>query len=328
MKLGEIQDKIDLLAAQISLILDYQSYDNNFDNLLIVEGSTDRDFLKQSSYLKNNVKCIIANNAFGFKNSLSLQDSPKDNNKNAIIYVVYGLSRIPTLIKIPNGLKRYSIYGMVDMDFNIPNQYVQTNSLFITDTHDLETLMLSTDLDLLGKLDKCQISTNDIRLAFFMAYELGKVKSLLSEKYFPSSPLSSGVNYNLFFNRDNLISLPNVLHLINNIRKRFSSKDLNKIIDELCKKGKRFFDKNGLWKTQFSNFNLSKKPDDFWTTVNGHDILNLLRYIRPDLSSVLPSFSGTGLNRAFEIKLIEKYNFKAFKTTNLYKKMKKEKIVI
>ena len=324
MNLNEIQKFINLLSARIHLYDNYFTFSNSSKKLLVVEGSTDKRFLDKSNYLNNDVRCIIANDAFGSGNGLSSQN--KIIYKNAIVFVVYGLSKIPALINYPDCLKNCAVYGMVDMDFDIAAQYTQNNCLFITDTHDLETLMLSTDSNLLQGIEELSITHENVKLAFFMAYELGMIKRILSEKGITTQPLSNELSFDYFFNRNHLISFPNVMSFINSISKSFSPSTLKKKNDEILKKNKKLFDENGLWRHPFSN--TKPLPKDFWSISNGHDILNLLRYIRPDLSSILHSFSGAGLNRSFEIKLIDKYNYKAFKTTKLYEKMKREKIVI
>ena len=62
--------------------------------------------------------------------------------------------------------------------------------------------------------------------------------------------------------------------------------------------------------------------EDFWNIVNGHVILNLLKFYNQSIASVYSDTNSQRLNRKFELSLIQQYDYNCFYKTNLFNKMR------
>ena len=324
MNIKEVNRDINLLFSNIIMEADYYGLcENSSPRFLLVEGGTDKSFAEK---IDTNVKCIIAAKAYG--NNVS-------NYKNTIIKVVCALSNYPAeFFKVPKMLANCQLWGMVDLDFDDPNvAYSFEKKMFVTDTHDLETLLLSTDNELLNKLDGCSISKDDIKTAYYMSYQLGMVKKTLYEvadKDFDISMISSDgkydVDYSVLF-EDKKINIKKVVDYINEkAEKPVSSEKTKKFVDESVKLLKKKVTREGTWVVSFEEFDITTTKD-FWQIVNGHDIRALLKYINMDVARVFKKQSTYGLDRMFEGKLVEKYDYSNIKITTMYKKMCDENVV-
>lgn len=320
--INSIQQEINRLISRLTFHSSYHSFLSGSLKYLLVEGNTDAEFIRDQ--LKSDVVCDVANKAF------PPSAEANKNWKKAIAYVVFGLTVVPLLITCPPDCKNIQLYGMVDLDFDESQDYIRVPHLFVTDTHDLETLMLSTDNELLQKLDQCNIPEEDMNTAYLMAYELGTIKSFISDFDYPYSCLSGDsviIPYGDLFSADGRIILSSLIeYLCQNDREASNAKKQKAKKDKFIKSKqvKKYF-KDDLWKIGKDDFDYHK-TNDFWDIVNGHDILRILKYLNADVALQF-STTGTSLDREFESALIDKYDYSKLAQTNMFKKMLKENIV-
>ena len=331
MNAEEIKKYVNLLVANLSFRMDYNNLVNGSKRLLIVEGLTDEKFIKK--ILNDDVVCEVANKAF--VNGQGLEQM-SINCKNAIIRAVYGMSTGKILLKIPQGFESCSVYGLVDRDYDNSNDiYTKTPKLFVTDTHDLETLLLSTDVDILKKIEKCTISLKDTKKAFFLAYQLGLIRKVIldvKDSEFSIQAISSNSNDQIDYYEfvdDYEINVRKLIKFINNLNDGCLSpakekKLLEKVIKD--KQLKKKLDSDTKWNDTLDRFDPSAH-DDFWNVVNGHDVLSILRYINQDAAEAYSNKAMYNLNRDFENDLIDHYDYATLKNTNVYSLMSKENIV-
>ncbi|MCR5420416.1 MAG: DUF4276 family protein [Lachnospiraceae bacterium] len=329
-------DYVKMLMANLSFKADYHRFvnkDGGKQRLLIVEGATDEAFIKK--IISTDVACIIAQKAF--RRPSSFGKKPQEdfiNYKAAIVQLVCGLSRFPQIISCP-GSDKWIVYGMVDLDFDEAenNLFEGTKQLFVTDTHDLETLLLSTDADLLQRIKRCSIKIDDIRRAFSAAYQIGLIKMVLTDycSGLNFSSLSAGkveVAYAEFVEDDGKISLKRIISYMNEqSEKKLSSAKIEGMISKIKKdkRIKKYLNKDGEWDKSTESFDFSLYKD-FWDVVNGHDILALLRYVNNDIAEAYKG-NTKSLNREFEFDLIDNYEYKYLEKTELYHNMYLNRIV-
>lgn len=322
-----------LLAAQAKLKFDYSLFLKNERKLIVVEGTTDKEFL--SNIKEKSVDCIVANSVFN--NNLSFKTSTVKpvNCKKAIVQIIQGISRYPSfIINKPNDIDKWDLYGMVDLDCDGLGALAPMERLFVTDTHDLETLMLSTDDTLLDRLEWGGIPQDDANKAYFVAYQMSEIREILSDCHdqdaFDLGYISCGsrqVDFKSFL-QETKVCLPDLIkYIVKESGSIYSSAKTKKLIDKLLgsKEGKKKFNSKGILKQDISSFDISSTPN-FWTSVNGHDVLQLIQHFNADAYAKYHSDS-TPLNRNFEMSLINTYDYSCFQETELYKKMKAAKIV-
>lgn len=332
----EITKLASRLAANIKLKSDYKAFVNKQRKLLIVEGSTDAMFVGRVK--RDAVECVSAIKIFRSNDAFrTTPTTSKINCKDAIVTLIRGVSHFPSpFFKYPDDIDKWDIYGLVDLDCDELARGKPTPRLFVTDTHDLETLLLSTDNDVLQNIDLCRIPSEDVKTALYMAYQLAFARSLLFSHYvgadFQISTIACGsrwVKFGQFFsnNRIDLFSL--VRHIANESGGSLSEAKVQKICTNVLgsKHGKKKFTKEGIWKYDLSEFD-SSAVEDFWQFVNGHDILQLLGYLNERVCVAFYQDQKNEINRAFEIVLVGAYDPKNFKKTVLYQKMEEANIVL
>lgn len=335
MKVNEINKYINLLVGNLSFTMDYNNLCKGTKHLLIVEGQTDKKFIEK--ILCDDIVCMVANKAFGVKKGFSPQETI--NCKNAIMEVVNGMSKIPiTFLKVPKYFENFKIFGMIDLDYDNSDGECLSSRLFVTDTHDLETLLISTDNNILQHLNGCFISTEDANTAFYLSYQLGFLRKFIKKVInsnkieFDLQPICAGtgkdIDYFCFIENYKI----NVKKLINYLNKKnnncLSTKKENEIIKKVLseKEVNKKLDKNGNWNSTLEEF----KPlnfEDFWTIVNGHDLLSILKFINNNAKEKYNNKNSYSLNRDFEMDLIDSYEYTNIKKTEIYKNMRKENVV-
>ena len=327
MDIKNIERTVNMLAGSLHMRMDYFTQINaGTKKLLIVEGQTDKQFI--CGHLCDDVICMVANKAFDTANGFS--PKPLLNCKKAIVEVVYGLSVYPTIIKCPKGSENWKVFGMIDMDFDDVGNHTKIAKLFITDTHDLETLMLSTEKNLLQKIEGCVIGVEDTKKALFMAYQLGRIRQVLTGEM--SKGLSAGNNeieYSNFILEDYRISLKSLISYLNKqTEEPIAPEKEKKLLEQLSKDRsiKQYLTKEGIWKYEIDSFDAAK-TNDLWDIVNGHDILSLLRYVNETAAIKFKASSQYAVDRTFEMALINAYNHNNFKGTKICKRMVAEGIV-
>ena len=331
--LNELERLVGLLAAKAKFKTDYTAYANKTRKLLIVEGVTDEAFIKKIK--KDTVDCIVANNVFNSDTRFRTTPTEPINCKNAIVKVIYGISHFPSpFIAYPDDLDKWDLYGLVDLDCDEIGVAQHTPRLFITDTRDLETLILYSDEEVWDKLDKCEISESDIKQSFFVAYQLSEVRALLAEHHdmekFNLRAVSCGsrrLDFDAFV-KENKISLMDIIkYIAKESGEALSAEKMKRMFAGIVgsKNGKKRFDAEGIWKQDISSFDISR-TSDFWTSINGHDVLQLLQYYNSDACRAY-NCKSDGLNRKFEFALIAAYDSSCFSKTKLHAKMKASGLV-
>lgn len=329
---AEIERLAGLLAANARFKLDYRMYISKKRKLLIVEGATDYEFIK---HIQNDcVDCIVAAKVFNSNNQFRTKPGESINCKNAIVKIITGISHYPSpFIKYADDLDKWDLYGMVDSDCEEIGSSRPTPRLFVTDTHDLETLLLSTDDDLLSRLEECEIQHEDITNAFFIAYQLATIRSEV-EPYKKDIDLqtircgSHDVDFSSFV-EDLKISVPELIrYMSDNSRDSISGSKIKSIVKSVCacKNLKKKIDAEGVWKQSVQEFSASM-PSDFWMMVNGHDILQLLLLFSEDAAQFYGGDNGYSLNRSFEMSMIAAYDYSNFTKTKLSQKMSEQGLI-
>ena len=184
--------------------------------------------------------------------------------------------------------------------------------------------MLSTDGELLFKLEQCNISTEDVKEAYYLAKQLSAFrKAIIYNDTLSAAELNSSDGTIDFekFTDGNKISLIKMLIYINSKRESPLPKEkLKKIQITIAKDMKKLLDKNGFWKKALSSF-IVEESTDFWIDINGHDILAAIRFKNPSAKKAFCSQGTYKLNRNFEFALSEAYDYNCLKNTKLYQKL-------
>ena len=332
MKQKEIEHYVELLASNMALQANFAGFAGTSKKMLLVEGKTDQIFMKK--VIREDVRCTTVNGAFSNEQMRSMsQDEMSFHHKMVIMEVVYGLAVFPALIQT-KGLEKLSLYGLVDRDFDPEEAHTNTKKLFITDTHDLETLMLSSDSGIFSRLEKCTVTEEQLHTAYFISYQLAYLRSAINQnvpKEFSTTPIRAGL-YDMDYDRfveEGRISVPRLILYMSEFRENgFSEQKTEPIIKKVlsAKTIKSKTDKDGTWKQSADGFHPGRIKD-FFEIVNGHDILSVLRYYNPEAKEAYARCKSYAMNRQFETDLINTYDFSMFKTTELYRKMKAEEIV-
>lgn len=208
-------------------------------------------------------------------------------------------------------------YGLVDKDFD---DSVKHEKLFYTDTHDLETLLLSNDNILIYRIFKKHFD-HDIDNAKYMAYQIGVIKKTLfiirKEKrgrlFLPNNvPFQRSLftcDYKLIFEDfcsyferiNNNVSLPpDIIKKEELIRNNFS---LDSASGKLIFKEEKY---------------VILQQNNLWDIINGHDILKLLKLLNNEINECFTKDN----NFDFEHKLVEAFQKSMFINTILYFRMK------
>lgn len=317
--IDELQKEADLLFGAISMRMNYWSYNKSIrrTKILLVEGATDKKFVDQ--YIKPEVLSQIGTCTFGS------DCEPRGRNvKKTIVQIVIGTAKFKALLRIPPCMQDVEITGLIDRDFDSETVYSQNKNLFVTDTHDLETLILSTDASVLKRLDDCSLSDVDIQRSVFRAYQMGVVIPVLHEYKIDTRSISGGdsrADYNSFFDEHDRVLLLQLLECLvgdkKTARKFLLSAAKHKVI-------KSKFDKKHCWNGNLAVF-YKNVPKDLWEKINGHDVLALIMFLND--AAALKFNSKSRLGRKFEMAIIEKYKKDNFKSTAVCRKMQERGVL-
>lgn len=313
-----VQRGVDWLYGAISMRLNALSYRNADDRMiLLVEGATDEQFIKQ--FLSKNVFCVIGDGSL-------VGDPP--NVKESILAIIHGVESFKPLLRLNAKWDKVKVFGMVDRDYDLPVSYEREKCLFATDTHDLETLVVSTDRDVFGRISGCAIPEHDVKKALFMAYQIGLLVGVFRDHGIAVRSILSAhseVAYSEMFLPDWRISLRKTLSYATG-KKAVNSAKFKKSIEQLArdKRLRRNLGEDLCWKYGFDDFD-EGAVEDMWDNINGHDILSLLRYLNADVANRFQPnafFRESGHpDRAFEMALINAYKKGNFTSTRMFAKM-------
>ncbi|SDB25217.1 hypothetical protein SAMN02910317_01224 [Ruminococcaceae bacterium FB2012] len=324
----DVKALANLLFSNIQLKLDYKKYLSNDRKLLLVEGTTDERFVKHVK--KENVDCVAASKIFLSNAAFSTKHKNNVSCKGAIYKLIVGISHYPSpFIIYPSDIDKWDLYGLIDRDSDEIDFSRSLPRLLVTDTHDLETLMLSTDDDIFFRLNDCNITQEHIDKAFYLAHQLSITKRLLQDYYdkdsFDLQSLSSGsgkVDFSNLFDGERLDLHKLLDYICEHSISPITIGKRQKLCETVCKskQGKKYYNADYKWKCKLSDFK-EAMPSDFWLIVNGHDMLQLLMFINEEANNCFNDSKGFALNRSFEMKLIDIYDYATFANTELSQKM-------
>ena len=261
----EIKRLSNLLATNVMFKLEYSAVANKTRKILLVEGGTDVQFIEK---IKTNVvDCINADRIFNSNASFRSSSSVRVNSKNSIVQLIFGISKFPSpFIIYPSDLDKWDLYGLVDLDCDELDAGCSLPRLFITDTHDLETLIMSTDEDVFDNIDVCKISREDVSKAYFVAYQLAKTREILNDFFDDKTfdlrviSCSSGqVDFSSFVDDFKINIVEIAKHIAKNSENVLSSSKINQLTERILReKGiKKRYTLEGLWKQDLSTFDAS-----------------------------------------------------------------------
>ena len=322
-----MSDKIELINEHIKLVLDnlYLHYKklNSFFPYILVEGTTDTAFMDRCK--KDDVTCISVSNIINGYNRLKKQPGISQAScKRVICNTVYGLSVIPAKVKCRPEAVNWKLYGAVDQDFDDYEDISITTRLFQTDSHDLETMLLSTDEEAVMRIKEIDITAEQMAKAECLAYEMSKLRQQI--------PKYSRIPTRLFKGESGIVEFSEITdgpdidvkkalaYLNRRNGGRSSSSEIKKLLESIIKENGKNIDKNGIFKYGNSHFDPLFFPD-FWYDVNGHDLLSALIYVNVNAYYKYYDSKAGELNREFEKDLIAAYEIKRFAKTRMFKRM-------
>jgi hypothetical protein len=304
---------------------------------LVVEGTTDELFAGR--VLEKDARCfpirrILVNRGAFIGKGIDLKNI---NSKDVILDLFQRLSNNPDFFGFPKGCGEWAIYGLIDRDFDDEALAYRRPRLFITDTHDIETLMLSTDEGVLTRIGRVRIAADTVRRALFVSgqmlcfrqalYRLGDKNRSVDIRCLSSA--DGTVHYAAFTENDLIVPEKMVTHLYKNRGGGLDADKRDSMVRKILadKQLRKHLDKNGKWKYTKETFT-PDRIEDFWLQVRGHDILSAVCYCDPEAGNAFRNTAGYGLNREFEKALIGAYNLACFAGTDLYRDMKKAELVV
>lgn len=213
-----------------------------------------------------------------------------------------GVSKLETSLQtIPNYVRKINLIGIRDADFmHIESKNAAFANLFLTDTHDTETMMMTSDeafkTILYEFLPKTTISTSQLRQQILKCVEfLGYLRWYNNlndlELNFKGIGLDKLIDYTSF-----TINKTHLVQYILNRSPNAKIKDESQILNDV----------NSLTQTFHNLFHIC----------NGHDVLKAFA------AYLTKSNRGSGVNDTrIASQLRTSYNFDNFKKTNLYKNL-------
>lgn len=288
---------------------------------LYVEGSTDKRFY--SRILKNNVNCVFTKEYIKSRDSFkSVQEEEKFINcKDVIIRICKKLI-----------FEQSNTYGIIDKDGDdIDNN--QRLHLYVSDTYDLETMLMFTDNDWYTRMG---IPQEDVKKAIFIAVQLSSITHALRAVNCENvSDLNGGskeVEYCEFVNDkdDCKISLSLLLtYLFANekgadkkscalLKEMQNSKACKRVINKFSKEGLR------LWIGDYDKIDHTSAL--LWQDINGHVALQSLRFVNDEANNKYRPRTRDEY-RSFEYALISAYDYNCFRKTKLYQLMSEENLI-
>ncbi len=331
MQTANYEKELGSAIAYIGIKCNFQNHLNpSGKKAFIVEGMTDKRFLGRIA--KPNVLSFSVGELSRTRAAMLNCTS----QKGIILDIFKRLSNNPEFFDFPRGCGQWYIYGLVDRDYDDEMLNFRLPRLFISDTHDIETLILSTDKKILERIRGLHISEEATRLSLYLAgqlvyyrqalYRLSDKKQEIDIRNITSS--NGTIDFSAFVENDHIVPKKLIKLLYENQGNRLSNEKLNGIVRNLLgdRQLKKHLDRNGDWKHQKDSFS-PDQIEDFWMLVRGHDILSAICFYVPAANTLFQDPEEHSLNREFEKALIDEYDTSKFSSTDLYKKMKAEELV-
>ena len=317
--------------ANIGIKCNFQNHLNpSGKKAFIVEGMTDKRFLGRIT------KPIVLSFSIGELSRARATMLNCNSQKGIILDIFKRLSNNPDFFGFPKGCGQWDIFGLVDRDYDDETLNFRLPRLFVTDTHDIETLILSTDERILSRINGLHISEEATRLSLYLAgqlayyrqalYKLSGKKQEIDIRNITSS--NGTIDFSAFVENDNIVPKKLIKLLYENQGNRLSNEKLNGLVRSLLsdRQLKKHLDRNGEWKHQKDSFS-PDQIEDFWMLVRGHDILSAICFYDPNANTLFQDSGAYSINREFEKTLIDEYDISKFTSTDLYQKMKSEDLV-
>ncbi|MCR5020309.1 hypothetical protein [Ruminococcus sp.] len=322
---SEIVKYKDNLLNNLRLRREYDEAAGLRNKVLLVEGVTDQRFIEHIK--EKDIRCLSVAEFMRARSAFNTSRSPEPelyNSKDVIITILKHIAFFPEYSDFPKGAEKWPLYGLVDNDFDDSNVYARVTKLFFTDTHDLETLMISTDNELFTRLEQCSITEDEVKAALYIAIQLAAFRQAIRNNGNLSPGLINEADGTIafeVFTDGNTIDLIKLLQYINSkLEKPLLREKLKKTSESIIKDLKKKLDKDGCWKKSIESFTVTPESD-FWMDVNGHDILSAICYLKPSVREVFKNQGSYSQNRDFELALSEAYDYDCLKKTKLYAKL-------
>ena len=319
---AEINKCKNYLLNNIKLHNDYDAASGLKRPYLMVEGKTDEAFITR--VLIPEARCLPVVEFMRAKNAFSTSPPPKVNYKDVITTILKQISFFPDVFDFPSGAEKWPLYGLVDNDFGTERDFTRVTNLFFTDTHDIETLMLSTDLMILTRLSSCSISEDETKRAVYLATQLAAFrKEIADDDVFNIRSINGPdgtVDFSAFTEGDRINLFRFTEHVNNNTNPPISKEKLKRQQAKIMSRMKKHLDKEGMWKKSYTVFEMPK-DDPLWMEINGHDVLSAIKYINETAKKAFSNISGYAFDRTFEFALSKAYNYETFRSTRLYNKL-------
>lgn len=290
---------------------------------LMVEGTTDEAFIEK--ILRPDARCLPVIEFIRARNAFSTASKPqKVNHKEVITTILQRISMFPEAFDFPKGAEKWPLYGMVDNDFGTEASFSRVTNLFFTDTHDIETLMMATDPELLTRLDNCPISVEETKKALYLAGQISEFrKAIADDGTFSQSAISRSdgiIEYAAFTDGDK-VNLNKLLEYVNSqTTPPLSKEKLKRTRQRIAGSMRKSIDSDGSWKKPVSVLPVGQ-DSELWIEINGHDVLSAIIFVNKRAKETFSNASGYSHNRDFEFALLREYDYKQFKKTRLYGKL-------
>lgn len=292
------------LKQNVKVFLSEISFEQDFFekklNYILLEGKTDYKFFKNENFNKFN-----NNNYYIPLETITEFINEKNNKRNPTPIVKKLIVNILKAKLLCKSFQNNPLFAIVDRDFDdeYSSASVATQGILSNDTHDLETLMLSTDSDVVKKLPLKNLTDENYVKALYMAYQIGCVKkSITNSSIFLT--FNTPHDFKAYFNKEKL----NVEKYINYLKTKSGQKvNVEQIINQL-KKSIKINNQNEIT-TTIETFK-ANFPQDAWYIINGHDFTDALQFVL-----------NINLHNPTEL-LIKSYNTQKFTQSKLFEKMK------
>lgn len=273
------------MSSETAFLADSSKYSKKY--YVYVEGSTDKVFYCR--ILKDGiVQCRSV--AEATKSDLCFRD-PTSNKKTIVKSLLFSQSP--------------PFFGIVDRDYDTKSS---GGGVFYTDTRDLETLLVFSDVALYSRIG-CQVEYDDVKKALFMAYQWGYVKDAFGLHKNDSSQRDSMIDgIEVCFNSECQLCIDS---LREHLKKVISHYPSNQDVKKFCSKEK---------KITGTSWNITRNVidwtvhSDVWSFINGHDMLYFLKKVN---QSVYDKYGNQVYG--LEYAIINNYDVFCFRTTELYR---------
>ena len=326
-----VKKELGVIISRIVFKCGYQEFLGNTNKkAIVVEGYTDEKLIsriKKRDVLSIQIKEICTNRSIFLG---------KEKGKNAIVYLFQVLPNDPD-IEIAPGCGKWSLYGLVDRDYDDEMLNLRLPRLFITDTHDIETLIFSTDNQVTNRLSKASISPETMKKALFLSYQLLCYRQVLRRLPDKNHEIDikalasqdTTIDFSAFVDGNNIVPDKLLKTIFSNQNKNLSNEKKKKLVDNILKdkQMKKHFDNKGEWKYQMETFS-PEQVNSYWLIVRGHDIVSAICSYDTNARNVYFRNDSHTLNREFEKDLIDAYDIGMFKKTELYRQMKAADLVV